>query len=85
MKKIILLFSLFLFVGCAGNIKGIKESYNVNIYDANGEWYETGLLIESFDNRIFVKTDDGRFELLKSDKEDFRYMIESAGEIFYVK
>lgn len=60
-------------------------SYNVNIYDANDDWYETGLLIESFDNKNFVKINDGRYELLESDKEEYRYMIENDGETFYVK
>lgn len=63
-----------------------EASYNVNIYDANDDWYETGLLIESFDNRNFVKINDGRYELLTSDKEDYRYMIETEEEeVLYVK
>ena len=64
---------------------GSEASYNVNIYDAKGDWYETGLLIESFDNKIFIKINDGRYELLESDKEEYRYMIEIDGEMLYVK
>jgi hypothetical protein len=68
--------------GCSSTKPGVigtgtSASYNVNIYDAKGDWYETGLLIESFDNKIFVKIDDGRYELITSDKEDYRYMIET--------
>lgn len=63
-----------------------EASYNVNIYDNQGEWFETGLLIESFDNRSFVQIDNGRYELLASDKEDYRYMIETEeDEVLYVK
>ena len=73
----------------AGSIEassgGSEASYNVNIYDATGDWYETGLLIESFDNSTFVKINDGRYELLESDKEEYRYMIEIDGEMLYVK
>ena len=98
MKKLLILLSLFCLFGCmnnkAGETVGSSEittstgdaSYNVNIYDENGEWFETGLLIESFDNRVFVKIDDGRYELLTSDKEDYRYMIETEeDELLYVK
>ena len=84
---------LFCMLGCANNGNHFETdtevsseaSYNVNIYDANDDWYETGLLIESFDKKNFVKINDGRYELLESDKEDYRYMIENDGETFYVK
>ena len=86
-------------LGCATNTQGVgsgtgnlggsgvgmEASYNVNIYDAKGDWYETGLLIESFDNKIFIKINDGRYELLASDKEEYRYMIEIDGETLYLK
>ena len=99
MKKLLLLLSLFCMLGCATNTQGVgsgtgnlggsgvgmEASYNVNIYDAKGDWYETGLLIESFDNKIFIKINDGRYELLASDKEEYRYMIEIDGETLYVK
>ena len=68
-----------------GEKTGCDASYNVNIYDAQGDWYENGLLIESFDNKTFVKMNDGRYELLPSDKEEYRYMIETDDEQFYVK
>lgn len=64
---------------------GSEASYNVNVYDAKGDWYETGLLIESLDNKIFIKINDGRYELLTSDKEEYRFMIEINGEMLYVK
>ena len=67
------------------NIVGSEASYNVNIYDTQGEWYENGLLIESFDNKTFVKMNDGRYELLPSDKAEYRYMIETDDETLYVK
>lgn len=98
MKKLLIFLSLFCMFGCINNHEteevGNDEvnystgeaSYNVNIYDANDDWYETGLLIESFDNRNFVKINDGRYELLTSDKEDYRYMIETEEEeVLYVK
>ena len=101
MKKLLFLLLLFSMFGCGnkGNTEilgnddasfGTTEvssdaSYNVNIYDANDDWYETGLLIESFDNKNFVKINEGRYELLESDKEEYRYMIENDGEMFYVK
>lgn len=89
MKKLLLLLSLFCMLGCASNVGkqdiGKEASYNVNIYDAKGDWYETGLLIESFDNKIFIKVNNGRYELLPSDKEEYRYMIEIDGELLYVK
>lgn len=98
MKKLFILLSLFCLVSCfnteenesvgsSGNTSSTGEaSYNVNIYDDKGDWYETGLLIESFDNRVFVKIDDGRYELITSDKEDYRYMIETEeDEVLYVK
>ena len=99
MKKLLLLLSLFCMFGCASNTQGVgsgtsnlggsgvgmEASYNVNIYDAKGDWYETGLLIESFDKKIFIKINDGRYELLESDKEEYRYMIEIDGETLYVK
>ena len=73
----------------AGSIEassgGSEASYNVNIYDARGDWYETGLLIESFDNKAFVKINNERYELLKSDKEGYRYMIEIQKELLYIK
>ena len=93
MKKRFIFLSLLCMLGCAstkntdiiGNATSVEASYNVNIYDAKGDWYETGLLIESFDNKIFVKINEGRYELLNSDKEEYRYMIEIDGETFYVK
>ena len=101
MKKLLFFSLLFCMFSCAYNMEtedvgaeagsiesssGSSEaSYNVNIYDARGDWYETGLLIESFDNRTFVKINDGRYELLTSDKEEYRYMIEIDGEMLYVK
>ena len=89
MKKLFILFSLFLFVGCSTvhNSQAIGQamSYTVNIYDANGEWYESGLLVESFDNKVFIMHGNKRYELLKSDREDFKYMMETEKEVFYVK
>lgn len=85
MKKLLILLSLLCVLGCSTQHQGGKDSYNVNIYDTRGEWYETGLLIESFDNRVFVKMDGGRYELLPSDKEEYRYMIVTDDEVLYVK
>ena len=88
------MLSLFFLFDCASTRNtdliekdsSVEASYNVNIYDANDDWYETGLLIESFDNRNFVKINDGRYELLTSDEEDYRYMIETEEEeVLYVK
>lgn len=101
MKKLLFLLLLFCMFGCGNNGTPVEvecddssfgttevsseASYNVNIYDVDDDWYETGLLIESFDNKNFVKINDGRYELLESDKEEYRYMIENDGETFYVK
>ena len=90
MKKLLFLLSLFCMFGCSSTKPeligtGTSASYNVNIYDAKGDWYETGLLIESFDKKTFVKINDGRYELLTSDKEGYRFMIEIDGELLYVK
>ena len=87
------MLSLFFLFDCASTRNtdliekdsSVEASYNVNIYDANDDWYETGLLIESFDNRSFVKIKDGRYELFTSNKEGYRYMTEIDGVILYVK
>ena len=91
MKKLFLLLSFFCLIGCKENTYIIgqaqqqKAAYTVNVYDDKGDWYETGLLIESLDNKMFVQINDGRNELVKSDKEEYRYMVETEKEVLYVK
>ena len=69
MKKLFLLLSFFCLIGCKENTYIIgqaqqqKAAYTVNVYDDKGDWYETGLLIESLDNKMFVQINDGRHEL----------------------
>ena len=91
MKKLFLLLSFFCLIGCKENTYIIgqaqqqKAAYTVNVYDDKGDWYETGLLIESLDNKMFVQINDGRHELVKSDKEEYSYMVETEKEVLYVK
>ena len=60
----------------------VSTSYTVNIYDEQGRWYETGLLIKSQD-KIYIKVTDDLFELIKSENENYTYRI--VGKKLYVK
>ena len=88
MKKVVLflLFGLFLIGGalglnsCATNRP--PKSYNVNVFDDSGNWYETGLLIKSGD-KVYVKLSEGQFELNQAEGES-GYSFEIKGKKMYV-
>lgn len=57
-------------------------SYNANVYDEKGNWYETGLIIESYD-KVYIKMSEGQFELIKSENKTYQYKIK--GKNLFVK
>ena len=61
---------------------GAGASYNVNVYDEKGNWYETGLIIESYD-KVYIKMSEGQFELIKSEDKTYQYKIK--GKNLFVK
>ena len=75
-----LLLGSALFCSCAST--KMSKSYNVNVFDDSGNWYETGLLIKSND-KVYIKLDEGQFELIQD--EDERYTFEIKGKTMYVR
>lgn len=57
-------------------------SYNANVYDEKGNWYETGFIIESYD-KVYIKMSEGQFELIKSEDKTYQYKIK--GKNLFVK
>ena len=57
-------------------------SYNVNVFDIAGKWYETGLLIMS-NEKLYIKLTEGQFELIPSDDSKYKYVLK--GKQLYVK
>lgn len=88
MKKVVIFCSLFLslllgsafFCSCAST--KMNKSYNVNVYDDSGSWYETGLLIKSTD-KVYIKLEEGQFELIQD--KDEGYTFEIKGKTMYVR
>lgn len=60
----------------------MEASSNVTVYDRNGEWQGTGMLVET-SSKAYLKMGDDRYELEASDKEGFRYLVHE--ENLYVK
>lgn len=59
-----------------------EASSSVTIYDKNGEWMGTGMLVET-SRKAYLKIEKNRYELEPSDVEGFRYTIHE--ENLYVK
>ena len=68
--------------GFSGYGKESTTSQNVTIYDANGNWYATGLLVES-SSKVSLRIESTNYELVSSDKDVFRYKVKDQG--LYVK
>ena len=81
---VLLLFPLMVGTFCLSSCATNKppKSYNVNVYDDSGNWYETGLLIKS-GNKVYVKLSEGQFELIQVEGEE-GYTFEIKGEKMYV-
>ena len=67
---------------CASSTSNSNKSYNVNVFDSSGNWYETGLLIKSND-KVYIKLSEGQFELIETE-EAKKYTFELNGEKLYV-
>lgn len=68
--------------GYVGEYYGVSSSQNVTVYDVNGNWYATGLLVESA-AKASLRIDNSNYELTSSDKDIFRYMVKNKR--LYVK
>lgn len=75
-----LLLESFSLSSCA--VPRRSRSYNVNVFDEAGNWYETGLLIKSND-KVYIKTSEGQFELIETEKGE-KYSFEIDGKKLYV-
>lgn len=60
----------------------MESSSNATLYDKDGNWVGTGMLVET-SQKAYLQMGRDRYELINSDIEGFRYLV--SEEKIYVK